>query len=98
MGGGEYVFAASHESVVHAPQESFHGNLGVFRARPGDADVSRAERGEKHTCAGCGMKFFDMGKADATCPGCGDKPPPPRLKKSSGPPRKTARPVFSRQS
>jgi hypothetical protein len=32
-----------------------------------------AELGKKHECAECGTKFYDLGKADATCPKCGAK-------------------------
>ena len=27
--------------------------------------------GEKHECPKCGGKYYDLGKADATCPRCG---------------------------
>ncbi len=29
------------------------------------------ELGQKHECPKCGAKFYDLGKADATCPKCG---------------------------
>ena len=28
-------------------------------------------RGQKHTCHNCDAKFYDLGKAEATCPKCG---------------------------
>lgn len=30
-----------------------------------------AELGQKHECAKCGAKYYDLGKADAECPKCG---------------------------
>lgn len=29
------------------------------------------ELGDKHTCADCETKYYDLGRADATCPKCG---------------------------
>jgi len=30
--------------------------------------------GTKYKCAGCGTNFYDLGRADATCPKCGLNP------------------------
>ncbi len=30
-----------------------------------------ADLGKKHECETCGMKFYDLGKAEAICPKCG---------------------------
>ena len=32
--------------------------------------VAKPEWGAKHTCAGCGAKFYDMGRTPITCPAC----------------------------
>lgn len=29
------------------------------------------ELGDKHICADCETKYYDLGRADATCPKCG---------------------------
>ena len=29
------------------------------------------ELGQKHECPKCGVKFYDLGKADPVCPKCG---------------------------
>lgn len=29
------------------------------------------ELGDKHTCADCETKYYDLGRPDATCPKCG---------------------------
>lgn len=42
--------------------------------------------GEKHTCAECGAKFYDLGKPNAVCPKCGTplpQPEPTRGRKAS---------------
>ena len=31
----------------------------------------KLEWGEKHLCANCGLKFYDMRKVPAICPSCG---------------------------
>lgn len=30
-----------------------------------------AELGQKHTCADCETRYYDLGRQDATCPKCG---------------------------
>ncbi len=30
-----------------------------------------ADLGTKHECTSCGTKFYDLGKAEPTCPKCG---------------------------
>ena len=30
-----------------------------------------AELGNKHECPNCGVKYYDLGKADPLCPKCG---------------------------
>ena len=32
--------------------------------------VAKPEWGAKHTCQGCGAKFYDMGRSPITCPAC----------------------------
>lgn len=33
--------------------------------------VSHPERGAKHTCSGCAVRFFDLLRSPVTCPVCG---------------------------
>lgn len=33
-----------------------------------------AELGRKITCSECGVKFYDLGRSDVTCPKCGHAP------------------------
>lgn len=37
--------------------------------------MKRSDRGSKHLCADCAIKYYDMGKAPA-CPKCGAAPVP----------------------
>lgn len=30
-----------------------------------------ADLGDKHTCADCDTRYYDLGRPDATCPKCG---------------------------
>lgn len=48
-----------------------------------------AELGRKITCSECGVKFYDLGRSDVTCPKCGhvpetagDGPAPKRSRRS----------------
>jgi len=45
------------------------------------------ELGRKITCTECGIKFYDLGRADVVCPKCGNVPAPaddgPILKRAS---------------
>lgn len=40
-----------------------------------------AELGQKHECPKCGVKFYDLGKAEAICPKCGVEEDAPDDKK-----------------
>ncbi len=46
-----------------------------------------AELGSKRTCVSCGARFYDLGRAPATCPKCGTEQPAeqPRLKRAAAP-------------
>jgi len=50
--------------------------------------VSKANLGNKHICAGCDARFFDLKKTPAVCPKCGEKvkpAKPPRSRRASAP-------------
>jgi len=34
--------------------------------------VAKREWGAKHTCTGCGVKFYDLHRRPIACPKCGD--------------------------
>lgn len=40
-----------------------------------------AELGQKHECPKCGVKFYDLGKAEPICPKCGVEEEAPEDKK-----------------
>ena len=51
------------------------------------------ELGTKHECAGCGIKFYDLGNPKAVCPKCGWDPKqeePPKKPKARKPKKKKA--------
>ena len=37
----------------------------------GGTRVAKREWGAKHTCMGCGVKFYDLHRRPITCPKCG---------------------------
>ena len=55
------------------------------------------ELGTKHECAGCGIKFYDLGNPEALCPKCGWDPkqeePPKKPKPIKKKKRKAAKKV-----
>lgn len=71
--------------------------------------MSKPEWGTKRLCQSCGIKFYDMGRARITCPGCGaevdrENPLKSRRARSSTPkpvpaePVKKPRPVETEES
>lgn len=36
--------------------------------------MNLSQRGQKHVCAECETRFYDMGKKTVACPKCGGKP------------------------
>lgn len=36
--------------------------------------MDKIQRGKKHLCVHCDIKFYDLGKLEAECPKCGKKP------------------------
>ena len=35
--------------------------------------MAKQEWGAKHSCLGCGAKFYDMGRTPIACPACGEQ-------------------------
>lgn len=60
-----------------------------------EADMAKPELGDKHTCASCGARFFDLGKEPAICPKCGTEQPiePPKLKRAAPMPDEVKKPA-----
>lgn len=58
--------------------------------------MNASNRGMKHDCPECDIKYYDMGKDAVVCPSCGAKPAPPKLTKTRQPAKKAARSTFGR--
>jgi hypothetical protein len=50
-----------------------------------------SERGRKHACVDCGIKYYDLNKAVVACPRCGAPPAPGKLLKSNRGPTRPVR-------
>ena len=59
-------------------------------------DMNTLERGMKHICPACEIKYYDLRKDVIACPKCGAKPLPPKLRKTTQQVKKTGRTVFGR--
>lgn len=53
-----------------------------------------SDRGSKHFCADCEIKFYDLGREVVACPRCGGKPQSPKALKKSQPTRKAGRMTY----
>jgi len=58
--------------------------------------MTKLDRGSKHICPSCMIKYYDLGKQIVTCPKCGTKPVIMKAPKAPPPARKTGRPAFRR--
>jgi len=58
--------------------------------------MNKSDRGLKHFCAECMIKYYDLRKETVACPKCGAKPIAPRGRKVSLRARKTSRATFWR--
>ncbi len=52
-------------------------------------DMNTSDRGMKHVCPECTVKYYDLKKKVATCPRCGAKPPVAINSKAPQPAKKT---------
>ena len=57
--------------------------------------MTKPDRGSKHICPDCTIKYYDLGKEIVTCPKCGAKPVVAKAPKAQ-PPKKTFRPGYQR--
>lgn len=57
-------------------------------------DMKVSDRGSKHFCAECEIKFYDLGREVVACPRCGAKPAPPKALKKAPAARKAGRMTY----
>ena len=57
--------------------------------------MNASDRGQKHICPKCAIKYYDLKKEVIACPGCGATPPEVKLPKAMHFAKKTA---YSRTS
>ena len=58
--------------------------------------MSKPEWGTKRTCQGCGVRFYDLNRAQIVCPKCGTEnspEAPAKLRRAAARPVEPARPV-----
>jgi len=46
--------------------------------------VAKPEWGDKHSCEGCGARFYDLGRKPIVCPKCETELPPRPTKRRAG--------------
>ena len=59
-------------------------------------DMNTSDRGLKHVCPECEIKYYDLKKEVVVCPRCGVKPAIAKVLKSARPAKKTGRTAFGR--
>lgn len=57
--------------------------------------MTKPDRGSKHICPDCMIKYYDLGREIVTCPKCGAKPVAVKKSKAA-PPKKPFRPTYHR--
>lgn len=58
--------------------------------------MNTSDRGMKHLCPECAIKYYDLKKPVVACPKCGAKPKTVRVLKSAQPTKKTGHMKFGR--
>ena len=58
--------------------------------------MEHADRGLKHLCPDCGIKYYDLKRKVVACPKCGALPPPPKLKSGPLSAKRTGKATFGR--
>jgi len=61
-------------------------------------DMNTSDRGLKHVCPECAIKYYDLKKEVVVCPKCGAKPATSKVLKSAQPAKKTGPKAFGRYS
>lgn len=71
--------------------EFLAGGGKLYRTTEEPETMNAADRGKKHVCPECAIKYYDLKKSVVACPKCGAKPAPPRVRKSTQAPRPPGR-------
>jgi len=58
--------------------------------------MNLSDRGRKHVCPECAIKYYDLGRNIVACPRCGAKPRAPKVSKAAAPAAKPRRVTFVR--
>lgn len=58
--------------------------------------MNASERGTKHVCAECEVKYYDLNKPTVACPKCGTKPAPRKIPRSQQSAKKATGSTFRR--
>ena len=58
--------------------------------------MNRSERGRKHHCPKCAIKYYDLRRKTVTCPQCGAKPAEAKLSRSTYVVKKRAPTAFKK--
>jgi ssDNA-binding Zn-finger/Zn-ribbon topoisomerase 1 len=59
-------------------------------------DMNMIDRGSKHACPACEIKYYDLRRKVVACPRCGAKPIAPKVSRATRPVRKTGGTAFGR--
>jgi len=59
-------------------------------------DMNTSDRGLKHVCPECEIKYYDLKKEVVVCPKCGAKPTIAKVLMSARPAKKIGRTAFGR--
>jgi Zn finger protein HypA/HybF involved in hydrogenase expression len=59
-------------------------------------DMNIIDRGSKHACPACEIKYYDLRRKVVACPRCGAKPIAPKVSRATRPVRKTGGTAFGR--
>jgi hypothetical protein len=58
--------------------------------------MNTIDRGLKHVCPACEIKYYDLRRKVVACPRCGAKPLAPKVSRAARPVRKTGGTTFGR--
>ena len=58
--------------------------------------MDASNRGSKHLCLKCEIKYYDLNREVIACPKCGGKPPAAKLSRQAPRAKKTGRAAFAR--
>jgi ssDNA-binding Zn-finger/Zn-ribbon topoisomerase 1 len=70
--------------------------VGLHALIEGSEDMKRSDRGLKHVCPECEIKYYDLRKEVFACPRCGAKPLAAKVPKARQPAGNTGRATIRR--